>query len=348
MCQILQGYCLVATGVRIMCTNQTPKGTKSLIMATNGGHAVLDNISAVFGTKQVFDLLQVSPPAELDETETKAIAEELDPNSSSENVECLSEIDLKRFTIDGWISTCHHGSGRSSKDRQYIYINSRPCEPKKISKIVNEMYSRYNSSQSPFVFLNIIVQRSDVDVNITPDKRQLLLNNENVLLMVLKACLLKTFEKIPSVYKMQNLNLSASNATKKSEVVTAPNPNKFTQMLSQWKKTGLTDNPVTSEKVVKRKVSDEVEIRNLKMRKIHEYLSQQSNETASMSDDETLSTTLSSSIDQSINQSMIDSSRTTEIDSLPVYLNPPESTSTPERQHDVKLEQPQDSVCSLQ
>ncbi|XP_037025552.1 mismatch repair endonuclease PMS2 [Bradysia coprophila] len=329
MCQILQGYCLVATGVRIMCTNQTVKGTKSLIMATNGGHSVMDNISAIFGTKQVFDVLQITPPAELDETQTKALLEELDPNSSSENVDSLSEIDLKRFTIDGWISTCHHGSGRSSKDRQFIYINSRPCEPKKISKIVNEIYSRYNSNQNPFVFLNIIVQRSDVDVNITPDKRQLLLNNENVLLLVLKACLSKTFENVPSVFKMQNLNLSASSAANKSKIDTAPNAKKFSQMLSQWKKTGHTDNPIKSEKIVKRKVCDEVESRNLKMRKIQEYLSQKHDETIPMSDDETLSS--------SIDQSMIDRSRTTEIDSS--YLNTPESTSTPERQHDLKVEQ---------
>ncbi|KAG4065221.1 hypothetical protein HA402_012663 [Bradysia odoriphaga] len=327
MCQILQGYCLVATGVRIMCTNQTVKGTKSLIMATNGGRSVMDNISAIFGPKQVFDVLQITPPSELDETQTRAVLEELDPNSSSENNDSLSEIDLNRFTIDGWISTCHHGSGRSSKDRQFIFINSRPCEPKKITKIVNEMYSRYNSNQNPFVFLNIIVQRSDVDVNITPDKRQLLLNNENVLLLVLKACLLKTFENVPSVFRMQNLNLSASSAANKSEIVTAPNPKKFSQMLSQWKKTGHTDNPITSEKIVKRKVCDEVESRNLKMRKIQSYLSQKQDETIPMSDDETLSS--------SIDQSMIDRSRTTEIS----FLNPPESTSTPERQHDLKLEQ---------
>lgn len=334
MCQILQGYCLVATGVRIICTNQNAKGSKSVIMATNGGRNVMDNISAVFGTKQVFDLLQITPPAELDETLTKSILEELDPNSSSEIIDNLSEIDLKRFTIDGWISTCHHGSGRNSKDRQYVYVNSRPCEPKNVSKIINEMYHRYNSNQNPFVYLNITVERSDVDVNITPDKRQLLVNNENILLLVLKACLSKTFNNVPSTFKMQNLNLSATKTENKSDIDTVPNPRKFSQMLAQWKKTGLTDAPCPSEKIVKRKVSDEVECRNLKMRKIQEYLSQKHDETVPMSDDETLSS--------SIDQSMIDQSQTADADTIRTFLTTPERTSTPER-HDLKVEK---SVCN--
>lgn len=290
----------------------------------------MDNISAVFGTKQVFDLLQITPTTELDDEQIKSAIEESEPSSSSELIDDLSEEDLKRFTIDGWISSCHHGSGRSSKDRQFIYINSRPCEPKKILKIINEMYSRYNSNQNPFVYLNIIVKRSDVDVNITPDKRQLLLHNENLLLLVLKACLSKTFSNVPSVYKMQNVNLSTNKTENTPIIDTAPNPTKFSQMLAQWKKTGQTNDPCSTEKIVKRKVVDEVEIRNQKMRKIHEFLTQKHDDTVPMSDDETLS----SSIDQSI----IDKSQLNQNDSIPRYLRSPESSSTPERQCDLKVE----------
>lgn len=358
MCQILQGYGLVATKVRIICTNQNDKGSKSLIMATNGGKSVMDNISALFGTKQVFDLLQITRPMELDEAFTKVIAEELDPNSSSDNIDSLKDVDLTRFTIDGWISSCHHGSGRSSKDRQFIYINSRPCEPKKVSKIINEMYHRYNCNQNPFVYLNIMVQRSDVDVNVTPDKRQLLLNNENLLLSVLKACLTKTFDNVTTSFKMQNLNLSANKTINKSDIDTVvPDPKKFTQMLLQWKKTGQTDNPCTTDKITKRKVADEVECRNMKMRKIQEYLSQTHDDTVPMSDDETLSST--------IDPSIIDSSQTNDVDSLPSYLdqsdstsapdgqpkfkaesflNQPENTCTPERQPDFKIEKSGPSI----
>lgn len=36
------------------------------------------------------------------------------------------------FELDGYISSCDHSGGRSSKDRQFYFINSRPCEPLKV------------------------------------------------------------------------------------------------------------------------------------------------------------------------------------------------------------------------
>lgn len=38
------------------------------------------------------------------------------------------------FEIDGYVSSCDHSYGRSSKDRQFYFINSRPCEPPKVLK----------------------------------------------------------------------------------------------------------------------------------------------------------------------------------------------------------------------
>ena len=50
---VLQGYCLVSTGVRITCSNQVEKGKKMAIISTNGSENVKDNITCVFGPKQV-------------------------------------------------------------------------------------------------------------------------------------------------------------------------------------------------------------------------------------------------------------------------------------------------------
>lgn len=36
------------------------------------------------------------------------------------------------FELDGYVSSCDHSGGRSSKDRQFYFINSRPCEPLKV------------------------------------------------------------------------------------------------------------------------------------------------------------------------------------------------------------------------
>ena len=50
---VLQGYCLISTGVRITCSNQAEKGKKTIIVTTNGSEQVKDNITCVFGPKQV-------------------------------------------------------------------------------------------------------------------------------------------------------------------------------------------------------------------------------------------------------------------------------------------------------
>jgi DNA mismatch repair protein PMS2 len=34
--------------------------------------------------------------------------------------------------LEGYISSCAHGQGRSTTDRQFFYVNSRPCEPTKV------------------------------------------------------------------------------------------------------------------------------------------------------------------------------------------------------------------------
>ena len=50
---VLQAYCLISTGVRIACSDQLEKGKKTTIVSTNGSKQVKDNITCVFGPKQV-------------------------------------------------------------------------------------------------------------------------------------------------------------------------------------------------------------------------------------------------------------------------------------------------------
>lgn len=113
MCQILQGYCLVARGVRIVCSNQTQKGAKTTVMATAGSDSYLENITAIFGAKQKADLMELRTTA--------------------------AEEEANGFRVEGWISSCAHGSGRSTRDRQFFYVNARPCEPKLVIKVRMEI-----------------------------------------------------------------------------------------------------------------------------------------------------------------------------------------------------------------
>lgn len=90
------------------------------------------------------------------------------------------------FQFEGFVSSCSHGQGRSCADRQYFFINGRPCDPLKVSKLVNEVYHSYNRHQYPSIVLNITIQSSQIDINVTPDKRQLMVANEKFLLATIK------------------------------------------------------------------------------------------------------------------------------------------------------------------
>lgn len=295
MCQILQAYCLVSVGVRIICTNQTSKSGKSTVIATNTARSTFDNITAIFGARQTAELIAIQAPYLPDD--------DIDAEEAGEN-----RTKLQSFRLEGWISSNRQGSGRSSKDRQFVYINSRPCEPKAILKTINECYHRYNAQQCPFLFLNILLERSDVDVNLTPDKRQVLVANERLLLAAIERSIQRTFGDNKSSFKMQNLNFSSDlpsaavssamtdesdgNDEEICEETVRPNASKFSNILSQWRLTGKTDELTTDgEKVVatkKRKIEDEIGAKTLKMKKIHTYLSQQPiepNETFNNKDD---------------------------------------------------------------
>lgn len=54
---LLQGYALIATGVRLVCTNQAGSGPRGVVLTTQAGRTLRDNIAAVFGSRLV-DALQ--------------------------------------------------------------------------------------------------------------------------------------------------------------------------------------------------------------------------------------------------------------------------------------------------
>ncbi|KAM4624603.1 mismatch repair endonuclease PMS2 [Polymixia lowei] len=179
MIHVLQSYCIISAGVRITCSNQTGQGKRSPVLSTSGSQSMRDNIGAIFGPKQsLLPFHQLSP--------TENVKEDYG----------LKDAELPRdlFTISGFVSRGDHGLGRSATDRQFFFINNRPCDPSKVTKLVNEVYHMYNRHQYPFVALNIAVASECVDVNVTPDKRQIFLQEEKLLLAILKTSLIAMYE----------------------------------------------------------------------------------------------------------------------------------------------------------
>ncbi|XP_006889823.1 PREDICTED: mismatch repair endonuclease PMS2 [Elephantulus edwardii] len=182
MVQVLQAYCIISTGIRLNCTNQMGQGKRQPVVCTSGNASMKENIGSVFGQKQLQSLLPFVqlPPSE-------SVCEEY----GLRHPEALPNL----FCISGFISNCTHGVGRSSTERQFFFINRRPCDPAKVSRLVNEVYHMYNRHQYPFVVLNVAVDSECVDINVTPDKRQILLQEEKLLLAILKTSLIGMFDK---------------------------------------------------------------------------------------------------------------------------------------------------------
>ena len=198
----LHAYCLISTGVRITCININDKGKRSTIFNTGGHDKIVNHICEIFGASQITSL------KEIHWSNREPFAEILADFYLTES-NCANKFQM--YTLDGYISTCEHGKGRNVPDRQFFFINNRPCDIAKASKLVNEIYHQFNRHQYPFVMLNIKTESlENVDVNVTPDKRLIFLESEKLLLATIKSCLLESFGNIPSTYACSTVLPSAT------------------------------------------------------------------------------------------------------------------------------------------
>lgn len=207
-------------------------------MATDGKNTVRENIINVFGAKQISALVDIE------------LVTPEEPILSEYGVTvCPGDVP---FTFEFLISSVTHGNGRSTTDRQFYFINSRPCDPPKLSKLVNEVYRTFNSNQYPFVYFNLTTKTLLVDVNVTPDKRQVFLENEKILLATVKASLLEVFSTFPSMFKSQNLDVSqmlkeSANSQRGIKRSLTEGGIKKGSILETFKKRSKTDTAVPSK-----------------------------------------------------------------------------------------------------
>ncbi|XP_071667276.1 PMS1 protein homolog 1 isoform X4 [Patagioenas fasciata] len=90
----------------------------------------------------------------------------------------------------------------SSSERSFVFINNRPVHQKEILKLIREYYNMVTQKDSsrlyPVFFLNITVPASAVDVNITPDKTQVLLHYKESVLLAVENVLKSLYGPLPA------------------------------------------------------------------------------------------------------------------------------------------------------
>ncbi|KFQ41245.1 PMS1 protein 1, partial [Mesitornis unicolor] len=86
----------------------------------------------------------------------------------------------------------------SSSERSFIFINNRPVHQKEILKYYSLVTHRDSTCLYPVFFLNITVPASAVDVNLTPDKTQVLLHYKESVLLAVKDVLKSLYGPLPA------------------------------------------------------------------------------------------------------------------------------------------------------
>uniref|UniRef100_A0A2D4LA55 HMG box domain-containing protein n=2 Tax=Micrurus spixii TaxID=129469 RepID=A0A2D4LA55_9SAUR len=106
-------------------------------------------------------------------------------------------------------------TGHSNSERSYIFINSRPVYQKEILKLVQQYYSTLHKDFNrlfPIFFLNITVPSSAVDVNLMPDKSQVLVHNKESIYLAIEESLISLYGPLNSSVSYE---MNASNKTSK-------------------------------------------------------------------------------------------------------------------------------------
>ncbi|KAL7926348.1 hypothetical protein ACQKWADRAFT_181952 [Trichoderma austrokoningii] len=209
---LLNQYACILTNVKFSVSQQPTKGKRILLFSTKGNPNTRDNIINIFGAKTLSALI----PLELDL--------EIKPSEGRRNVRSNenSASNGHDVRIVGHVSKPVLGEGRQTPDRQMFFVNGRPCSLPQLAKVFNEVYRSYNNSQSPFIFADVQLDTMLYDVNVSPDKRSILLHDQSSLLDTLRISLSQLFDShedsISITTSAENVKLlSSHNRVTKAE-----------------------------------------------------------------------------------------------------------------------------------
>ncbi|KAF1937369.1 DNA mismatch repair protein MutL [Clathrospora elynae] len=186
--QLLNAYACISVGVKFSVSNQMSKGRKTVAFSTNANPTTRDNLSNVYGAKTIAALIPLNLAFDMDPSNRPGATQ------SARNWSAQEDPGSRKITILGHISRPVVGEGRQTPDRQMFFVNSRPCSLPQVAKAFNEVYRSFNITQSPFVFADMKLDTNAYDVNVSPDKRTILLHDQTALLERLKEALFELFE----------------------------------------------------------------------------------------------------------------------------------------------------------
>uniref|UniRef100_A0A8C2AJV5 PMS1 homolog 1, mismatch repair system component n=1 Tax=Cyprinus carpio TaxID=7962 RepID=A0A8C2AJV5_CYPCA len=107
-----------------------------------------------------------------------------------------------KIGIDGFFpkpGSDFNSTSSSTPDKTFIFVNSRPVHHKEILKLIKQYYTSAQSNKEsanrryPFLMMNITIPASTVDVNLTPDKTEVMLQNKEGVLLAVETMLISLY-----------------------------------------------------------------------------------------------------------------------------------------------------------
>ncbi|KAF7980990.1 hypothetical protein HWV62_35806 [Athelia sp. TMB] len=130
-------------GVRLAVSNTPSAGKKQTYILSPGSGSTTYAISqALWGSKALEAVQEFHLELSFEAPKPRG---RLSTSASSQD---LKDIQIE---VRGLISKFATGCGRTGTDRQFFYVNGRPCSLSKIQKAFNEAYRSFNANQSPFI-----------------------------------------------------------------------------------------------------------------------------------------------------------------------------------------------------
>ncbi|KAI0742215.1 hypothetical protein C8Q80DRAFT_1220949 [Daedaleopsis nitida] len=195
---LLHAYALVPCaqenkGVRLSVSNSVG-GRKSLQLRTDGTASTRASVSALWGPKALENLVELDLcfSVEVEAAVLRRMGRMQVDQSSNE------------VKVRGLISKFAVGCGRTGTDRQFFFVNGRPCAPSKVQKAFNEVYRSFNATQSPFIIADFMLPTNSCDINVSPDKRTILLHSESNLIQALRNALEERYAPARSTFDVNS------------------------------------------------------------------------------------------------------------------------------------------------
>mmetsp|Transcript_36023 Transcript_36023/g.43396 ORF Transcript_36023/g.43396 Transcript_36023/m.43396 type:complete len:1051 (-) Transcript_36023:88-3240(-) len=207
MVRMLQGYAIFSLGVRISLTDVIKNGMScksDLKMVTSASSTKLeDTISSVLGPTFLSGLTKFRS-IDLTEICASSVKLKLSDQDSKLSLPTIKGSNDYKWKLEGFISkapndtettqlksSVHRMQNKTcvARELQFFSINGRPVELPKFSRTLSNAWREFNSSiagtKRPACVMQLTLPTCMYDINLSPDKREVLLSQESYILNLL-------------------------------------------------------------------------------------------------------------------------------------------------------------------